>query len=66
MGTIGLLIEAREQRLIPAAAPLLLELRRLGQWLSEELLQAVQQEESRTSVASPGAILRRTQATPWL
>lgn len=49
MGTVGVLIEAREQELIPAAAPLLLELRRLGQWFSDELVQAVQEDERGTS-----------------
>ena len=45
MGTVGVLIEARERGLVSAAAPLLLELRRLGQWLSEDLVQAVRREE---------------------
>jgi len=50
IGTVGVLVIARERGLIPEALPLLLELRRLGQWLSEELVQAVQQRESGTSI----------------
>ncbi len=49
MGTVGVLIEARDHGLIPAAVPLLMELRRLGLWLSEDLVQTVQQEERGTS-----------------
>jgi predicted nucleic acid-binding protein len=45
MGTVGVLIEARHHGLIPAALPLLLALRRLGQWLGEDLIEAVRQEE---------------------
>ena len=45
MGTVGILIEARERGLVHTVVPLLLELRRLGQWLSEDLVQAMQQEE---------------------
>jgi uncharacterized protein len=41
MGTVGVLIEARERGLIAAAVPLLMELRRLGQWLGDDLIEAV-------------------------
>jgi predicted nucleic acid-binding protein len=46
MGTIGILLKGRDQGLIAAAFPLLLELRRHGQWLSDELLQAVREQET--------------------
>jgi predicted nucleic acid-binding protein len=49
VGTVGVLSQARDNGLIPEALPLLLELRRLGQWLSEELLRTVQEEESNRS-----------------
>lgn len=44
-GTLGVLKEARGQGLIPAVVPFLLELRRRGQWFSEELIQATLREE---------------------
>ena len=46
-GSIGVLIQARSQGLIPAALPLILELRRLGQWMSDELVALVEEEERR-------------------
>ena len=49
VGTVGVLTQARDQGLIPAALPLLLELRRLGQWMSEGLLQTVREEEAEPS-----------------
>lgn len=49
IGTVGILTQARDQGLIPAALPLLLELRRLGQWMSESLLQMVREEEAERS-----------------
>ena len=45
VGTVGVLTQARDRSLIPAVLPLLLELRGLGQWISDGLLQAVRQEE---------------------
>lgn len=45
-GTIGLLKAARHDGLIPAVLPLALELRRLGQWLSESLIAEIELEES--------------------
>ncbi len=47
VGTVGVLTQARDQGLIATALPLLLELRRLGQWMSEALLQTVREEEAR-------------------
>lgn len=49
VGTVGILTRARDQGLIPAALPLLLELRRLGQWMSEGLLRLVREEEAKRS-----------------
>ncbi len=46
-GSIGVLIQARSEGLIPAALPLILELRRLGQWMSDELVALVEEEERR-------------------
>lgn len=48
-GTVGILTQARDQGLIPAALPLLLELRRLGQWMSEGLVRLVREEETKRS-----------------
>ncbi len=48
-GTVGVLTQARVQRLIPAALPLVLELRRLGQWMSERLVQTIRDEEAKPS-----------------
>jgi uncharacterized protein len=45
-GTIGLLKAARQDGLIPAVLPLALELRRLGQWLSDSLIAEIEDEES--------------------
>lgn len=41
-GTVGVLIEARNQGLIPAALPLILELRSLGQWIGGDLVELVE------------------------
>jgi predicted nucleic acid-binding protein len=38
VGTIGILAQCRELGLIPEMLPYLLELRRLGQWISQALL----------------------------
>ena len=43
--TLGLLRAAREQGLIAAVLPLLLELRQLGLWVSDELVQEIRREE---------------------
>jgi predicted nucleic acid-binding protein len=45
VGTVGVLTEARKLGLIPATLPFVLELRRLGQWMSQALVQAVRDEE---------------------
>jgi predicted nucleic acid-binding protein len=45
-GTMGVLRTAREAGLIGAVLPLLLELRRLGQWVSDELVEQIRREES--------------------
>lgn len=50
-GTIGLLKLARQEGLLPAALPLVLELRRRGQWISDALIEAVSQEESDAEMA---------------
>jgi predicted nucleic acid-binding protein len=44
-GTLGVLKAARESGPIPSVLPRLLELRRLGQWVSEQLVQEVRTEE---------------------
>ncbi|MGI8550990.1 MAG: DUF3368 domain-containing protein [Dehalococcoidia bacterium] len=44
-GTVGVLQAARNRGLIEAALPFVLELRRLGQWVSEELIRDVRVEE---------------------
>ncbi len=44
-GTIGLLREAREQRLVTAVYPLVLELRSNGFRVSEALLEQIRDEE---------------------
>jgi predicted nucleic acid-binding protein len=46
VGTVGISTEACNQGFVPAALALLLELRRLGQWMSEGLLQAAREEEA--------------------
>jgi predicted nucleic acid-binding protein len=46
MGTVGILGKAREMGLLKATYPLLLELRRNGQWLSDDLLQLVRSQET--------------------
>ncbi len=46
VGTVGVLTQARDQGLIATALPLLLELHRLGQWMSEALLQTAREEEA--------------------
>jgi predicted nucleic acid-binding protein len=49
VGTVGVLTASRDRGLIPAALPLLLELRRLGQWISDALLQTVEEDEAEPS-----------------
>lgn len=44
-GTLGVLTLAREREIIPAVLPLLLELRNLGQWIGDDLIQAVRTQE---------------------
>lgn len=44
-GTIGILVEARERGFAGRVLPLVLELRRLGQWLSDDLVQSVSDQE---------------------
>jgi len=44
-GTLGVLKDARMHGFVPAVVPLILELRRRGQWFSEELIQEVLREE---------------------
>lgn len=46
-GTVGILVRARAQGLIQKALPIVLELRRLGQWMSDSLVQFVQEMEER-------------------
>ena len=48
VGTVGVLVEARNQGLVPAAYPLILELRSLGQWISSELVELVRSQEANT------------------
>src|SRR5205814_988119 len=45
MGTVGVLRAARGRGAVPAVLPLVLEVQRLGQWLSDELIDRVRQEE---------------------
>jgi predicted nucleic acid-binding protein len=40
-GSLGVLVEAKRRGLLPAAAPLLRELKAKGVWLSEDLIQKV-------------------------
>ncbi|MGI8554128.1 MAG: DUF3368 domain-containing protein [Dehalococcoidia bacterium] len=47
-GTAGLLIRVRERGIIPSAVPLLDELRRRGQWLSDRLIEQVGREEQQS------------------
>ena len=49
VGTVGVLAQARDQGLVPAVLPLVLELRHLGQWMSERLVQTVRDEEAKPS-----------------
>jgi predicted nucleic acid-binding protein len=44
-GTVGLLKQARERGVIPSVIPILTELRRLGFWCSDALLERMQREE---------------------
>lgn len=44
-GTLGVLRTARDDGLIDAVLPLLIELRRFGQWLSESLIDQVRRDE---------------------
>jgi predicted nucleic acid-binding protein len=46
IGTIGVLILARNRGLIAAVLPLLLELRHRGQWISDDLIDLVRREEN--------------------
>lgn len=46
IGTVGVLIQARREGIVPETFPLLLELRRYGQWMSEELLHRVREDEA--------------------
>lgn len=45
VGTIGILTGARDRGLIPPALPLVLELRRVGQWIGDALVQVIRAEE---------------------
>ena len=45
VGSVGVLVQAREIGLISAALPLVLELRSLGQWMSDRLIEAVAEAE---------------------
>lgn len=44
-GTLGVLRAARQQGLMSAVLPLLLELHQRGQWISETLIEAIRREE---------------------
>lgn len=44
-GTVGILVRARTQGLIQEALPIVLELRRLGQWMSDALVEFVRAQE---------------------
>lgn len=44
-GTVGVLVAARDHGFLPAALPLLLELRDMGQWLSDGLIAGVSDTE---------------------
>jgi predicted nucleic acid-binding protein len=46
IGTIGLLRQARWQGLVPAAYPLLVELRRRGFWVGDPLLEEIRRDEA--------------------
>ncbi len=46
-GTIGVFILARNEGAISSVLPLLLELQGMGQWISDELLELIRQEERR-------------------
>jgi predicted nucleic acid-binding protein len=45
-GTLGVLALARDRGLIESVLPIVVELRRLGQWVSEELVESIRQEEA--------------------
>ncbi len=47
-GTLGVLTIARDRGLVDSVLPLLLELRRLGKWVSEDLVETIRQEEAST------------------
>jgi hypothetical protein len=49
VGTVGVLTQARDEGFIHAALPLLLESRRLGEWISEALLRVVRENEMEQS-----------------
>ena len=44
-GTVGLLKQARDRGMIPSVMPALAELRRLGFWCSDALIERIQREE---------------------
>jgi predicted nucleic acid-binding protein len=45
MGTLGVLIESRQRGLIDSVLPYVLELRDLGQWISDDLIDYIKKEE---------------------
>ena len=45
MGTLGVLIESRKRGLIESVLPYVLELRALGQWMSDDLVAYIKEEE---------------------
>lgn len=49
VGTLGILRIARQRGLITATYPLVMELQRLGQWLSQGLLESVRDEDAQHS-----------------
>jgi predicted nucleic acid-binding protein len=54
-GTIGVLKAARERGLIDAVLPLVLELRRLGLWVSDALIDEVRTDEAMSARRRPGS-----------
>jgi len=45
IGTVGIIVRARSEGIIREALPVVLELRRLGQWMSDSLVQFVRELE---------------------